>query len=269
MSKAQTKQGAGRSGTAQARTNAKGRGSTGSAGSASANGSRGGARAAGAGGQRGGSGRATAGPQRGSAGGDKTVATTSRRSSPVAKATSSKPGSVGVQRKRGLLGMSSLEATTLILSIIGLGIAVYATILHYDTSIKPFCVAGAGLVNCESVMTSSESVVFGVFPVAVLGMVFYLFMIAINGPWAWRAKFPAVMGGRFINSRPDAIKWTRVGSIVVGMGFAIYLIYAELVQIGHICLWCTGEHIVTFLLFVIIVFHASFSSGRTETPLRT
>jgi uncharacterized membrane protein len=173
-----------------------------------------------------------------------------------------------VRGNRWLLGMTGIEASTLILSVIGLGVAVYATILHYDSNIQPLCSA-SGAINCEEVMTSSQSVVFGIFPVAVLGMAFFLFMIAINTPWAWRAKFPRVLdrvGGRALSSRPGFIRWTRLGSIIVGMGFAIYLIYAELVQIQKICLWCTSVHIITFLLFVIIVFNASFSWGRTDAP---
>jgi uncharacterized membrane protein len=269
MSKAQTRQGAGRSGTARAGANGKGRRTTGGAASASANGARTGARNGGA--QRGGSGGASKGTQRGAAGGTRAVAATGGQKRPATGATAARAKSATtapVQGRRRLLGMSGIEASTLGLSIIGLGIAIYATILHFDTSLKPFCSA-TGFINCESVMTSSQSVVFGIFPVSVLGMAFFLFMIAINGPWAWRAKFPAVMGGRVLNSRPDLIKWTRLGALVVGMGFAIYLVYVELVQLSEICLWCTGVHIVTFLLFVIVVFHASFSTGRTEPSLRT
>ena len=45
------------------------------------------------------------------------------------------------------------------------------------------------------------------------------------------------------------------------MGFVLYLIYAELIQIGAICLWCTSVHVATFLIFALIVFYTSFSSG--------
>ena len=33
-----------------------------------------------------------------------------------------------------------------------------------------------GLMNCEEVTTSPQSMVFGIFPVAVLGLAFYVFM---------------------------------------------------------------------------------------------
>jgi len=58
----------------------------------------------------------------------------------------------------------------------------------------------------------------------------------------------------------------RLASVVVGMAFVMYLIYAELYQIGDICEYCTGVHIVTFLLFCITVFSAAIwgTSGKQE-----
>ena len=35
------------------------------------------------------------------------------------------------------------------------------------------------------------------------------------------------------------------------MGFVLYLIYAELLTIGSICLYCTSVHAITFALFVL------------------
>ena len=57
--------------------------------------------------------------------------------------------------------------------------------------------------------------------------------------------------------QPRTVDLARLGSVIVGMGFVMYLIYAELYQIGDICEYCTGVHIVTFLLFVITVFSAA------------
>ncbi len=50
------------------------------------------------------------------------------------------------------------------------------------------------------------------------------------------------------------------------MGFVMYLIYAEF-QIGSICEYCTGVHIVTFLLFCITVVSAAlWGLGKRNTP---
>lgn len=144
--------------------------------------------------------------------------------------------------------VTKLQLTTLILSVIGLGVSIYLTVAHYDTSVQLFC-ASKGIVNCEEVTTSPESMVFGIFPVAVLGLAFFVFMTAINSPWAWRWQLPA-------------IRWIRLASVIGGIGFVLYLVYAELIQIGAICLWCTSVHVLTFLLFSLIVFDASFSWGK-------
>ncbi len=273
MSKAQARQGSGgRSGAARSGASGKNGRTAGSASSRTASGGRaGGATASGkrASAQRSQASSQANGTQRaqanGGTGGAKRPATATAKA-PASQAA--RAVTTPARGKRWLLGMNGIEASTLILSVIGLGVAIYATILHYDANIVVACPA-TGAINCEAVMTSSQSVVFGVFPVAVLGMAFFLFMIAINSPWAWRAKFPAALdrfGGRALNSHPDVIRWTRLGAVIVGMGFAVYLIFAELVQIQKICLWCTSVHVVTFLLFVIIVFNASFSWGRTDAP---
>ncbi|MBO0831975.1 MAG: vitamin K epoxide reductase family protein [Actinobacteria bacterium] len=153
--------------------------------------------------------------------------------------------------------MGWLSLTALVLSLYGLGASIYLTIAHFDTSIRLAC-ADNGLVNCQAVTTSPESVVFGVFPVAVLGLAFFVFMVAVNSPWGWQLS----------RSMP-ALHWARLGSVIVGMGFVLYLIYAELIQINAICLWCTSVHAATFLLFVLIVFHATFAgSGRPVSTRR-
>ena len=99
--------------------------------------------------------------------------------------------------------------------------------------------------------------VFGIFPVAILGLAFYVFMVALNSPWVWRLQ---QTGSEQLSS---ILRYTRVGAVVVGMGFVLYLIYAELIQINAICLWCTSVHVATFLIFALIVFYTSFSTSTS------
>jgi uncharacterized membrane protein len=137
-----------------------------------------------------------------------------------------------------------------VLAVIGLAISAYETYAHYSGAHLLGCPAKAGgTFDCGAVITSSQSMVFNIFPVAVLGLAFYVFAVVIFSPWAWRFT-----GGAIITSRGvDAL---RLGSVIVGMGFVMYLIYAEF-QIGEICEYCTGVHIVTFLLFCITVLSAA------------
>jgi uncharacterized membrane protein len=136
-----------------------------------------------------------------------------------------------------------LQLTTWALSLFALAVSIYLTITHYDTSVSLAC-SEKGIVNCTKVTTSSQSMVFGIFPVAVLGLAFYVFMAVINSPLGWR-----------LDRRE--VKWLRLGSIIVGMGFVLYLVYAELIQIGSICLWCTSVHVATFLIFALLVYEAT------------
>ena len=138
-----------------------------------------------------------------------------------------------------------LQFTTLALAIVGLGLSAYETYAHFNGSHLAGCPTGGnGTFNCTAVITSSQSMVFGVFPVAVLGLAFYVVVTALMTPWAWRMQ-------------RREVGLLRLVSMVAGMGFVMYLIYAEVVQIQDICEYCTGVHIITFLLFCITVFSAA------------
>ena len=136
-----------------------------------------------------------------------------------------------------------LQIVTLVLALGGLGVSIYETWAHYNGS-HLFACNGNGSENCTAVITSPQSMVFGVIPVAILGLAFYVFVVAIMTPWAWRMQ-------------RREVHLVRLASMTAGMGFVMYLIYAELYQIGSWCLYCTIVHIITFLLFCITVMSAA------------
>ncbi len=126
----------------------------------------------------------------------------------------------------------------LLICVAGLGAAAYLTYAHYTSASVLACPA-TSFVNCAKVTTSSYSRIFGL-PVAVLGLVFFAFMLPLQLPAAWRSHNPLLRAG-------------RLGATVVGVGMILWLIYVELFRLDSICLWCTGVHALTFLLFVIVV----------------
>ena len=136
-----------------------------------------------------------------------------------------------------------MQLTTFLLALAGLGVSVYLTVVHFTESSLAGCSETKGLVDCTKVTTSPQSYVFGI-PVAVLGLAFYGFVVAIISPWAWRA------------ARRE-IHLLRIVSLVAGIGFVLYLLYAELFIIGSICLYCTGVHVITFVLFALTLFAAA------------
>ena len=40
---------------------------------------------------------------------------------------------------------------------------------------------------------------------------------------------------------------------LAGLAFALYLVYAELVQLHRICVWCTGVHALALALFLMTI----------------
>jgi uncharacterized membrane protein len=146
-----------------------------------------------------------------------------------------------------------MQLTTFVLALAGLGVSIYLTIAHFTESALAGC-SESGLVNCTKVTTSAQSYVFGI-PVAVLGLAFFVFLVAIMSPWAWRA-------------RRREVHLVRVAAMVAGIGMVLYLVYAELIIIGSICLYCTSVHILTFLLFVLTAFAAAAWGFKPGAPWR-
>jgi uncharacterized membrane protein len=140
-----------------------------------------------------------------------------------------------------------LQFTTFLMALAGLGVSIYLTMEHYTNGTLAGCKETSGAINCTKVTTSHQSFLYlpgWTVPVAVLGLAFYAFLVPIMSPWAWRAKWPV-------------IHWVRLAAIISGIGFVLWLIYAELFKIQAICLYCTSVHILTFLIFSLTVIAAT------------
>ena len=162
------------------------------------------------------------------------------RRSPAAAAAAPKAGSVS--EATATVGAPSRWRpwTAFVVSLAAFGVSFYLTLVHFDSSgIRLLC-SGSGTVNCEAVTTSPQSMVFGVFPVALLGLIFYTGMLVLNLPVLWRSRWRAVAP-------------LRLAAVVTGMGMVLYLLYAELFQIHAICIYCTVVHALTFILFILVV----------------
>jgi uncharacterized membrane protein len=142
-----------------------------------------------------------------------------------------------------------LRWTTLALAVAGLGVSVYLTITHYTTSVTLTCPA-RGLVNCEKVTTSPQSMLFGAVPLAVLGLAYFAVLAGLTTPRAWREP---------------SLRWVRAGMLAAGVAFVLYLVYTELFTLDAICLWCTGIHVITIALFILVAPTVA-RSGRTADP---
>ena len=124
---------------------------------------------------------------------------------------------------------------SLLLSIAGLLTSAYLTYTHFNAGAL-LCSADA-VIDCETVTTSEQSALFGI-PVAFLGLAFFAFLTVICLPFAWRV---------------EALKWVRLAAVGVGVLMVVYLVAAELLVIGKICLWCTVVHVITLALAYLLV----------------
>ncbi|HEX9122948.1 MAG TPA: vitamin K epoxide reductase family protein [Actinomycetota bacterium] len=125
---------------------------------------------------------------------------------------------------------------SLSIAVAGIAVSTYLTIAHYAGPDVLACGTG-DRVNCEVVTTSAQSTILGI-PVALLGLAWFVAMAALCVPTAWR-------------SEARSIHLVRLAATIAGIGFALWLIYAELFIIDAICLWCTVAHVLAFALFGI------------------
>jgi uncharacterized membrane protein len=123
------------------------------------------------------------------------------------------------------------------ISAAGVAVAVYLLIERLTTTKALVCPEGS-VVNCQKVTQSAQSVFLGV-PVTVWGLAFFIGMLALTLPFAWRS----------------GVAWVsplRIGSAAAGVAFVLYLIYVELFELNAICLWCTAVHVLTIALFAVL-----------------
>lgn len=128
----------------------------------------------------------------------------------------------------------------LALTLLGLAVSGYLAYEHATANATLAC-AGGGAVDCVKVTTSSYATLFGI-PVAYLGVAFFVGLL----PTAAAAFAPLPLVAALAEN-------VRLVASAVGVAMVAYLIWAE-IQVGAICLWCTGVHLVALALFVLSLF---------------
>ncbi len=130
-----------------------------------------------------------------------------------------------------------------LLSLVGVALSAYLFYAHLNTTAVLACPENA-TINCAKVTTSPQSYFLGI-PVSLLGLLFYVAFSVVN--------FPRFAAGR-------ALGILRFAMALVALGFVLWLVYAELLLVGAICLYCTGVHLVTLFIFLLVVY-SSVQSG--------
>ena len=112
------------------------------------------------------------------------------------------------------------RVASIVVAVIGLGIAAYLTVVHYAGD-APVCAIAHG---CATVQKSDYAMLAGV-PVALLGALGYIAILAALIRDDENARTAAV----FLS--------------LVGLGFSGWLTYVEIVKLDAICIWCVGSAI--------------------------
>jgi uncharacterized membrane protein/thiol-disulfide isomerase/thioredoxin len=124
-----------------------------------------------------------------------------------------------------------------LLVVLGLIVAGY---LAYVETQQVTAICGP-VGDCNAVQQSEYALLFGILPIAVLGLMGYL---AIGVAWI------VMRYGRGLWA--DAARWAMVVMVWLGVLFSIYLTFLEPFVIGATCAWClTSAVLVTLLLWVV------------------
>lgn len=142
------------------------------------------------------------------------------------------------------------------IALLGLADSAYLTYTHFHPAAL-VCKAG-GHINCAKVTESSQSEIFGHIPVAIVGLVYFFVMTVLMTPWAWQIRNEWVHRFRLI----------ATGG---AMGMVFYLVSVE-IHLKAICEYCTGVHILNFLLFFTVLaayLYRPISAGADASSRRT
>lgn len=146
------------------------------------------------------------------------------------------------------------QALLFLLSLVGTGIAVYLTTVHYEN--VPLICSTSGSVDCARVLSSSYSVIPGTtVPVTIPG----LGWCAVMAVLALAALRLSSLRRRILVAQ---LVWSLVGMLTV-----LYFVYIELVRLHTICAWCTGLHIVILLMLLITI--VQLQQATPETQIQT
>ena len=127
--------------------------------------------------------------------------------------------------------MSRGQLAGIVVSLAGVAVSIYLTVLHYQ-GVVPGCPV-TGPINCETVLSSPYAVVAGTtVPTSAAGIVWF----------AISAVSFALPLGRL------RIAWSALGLATV-----LYLVFIEIVRLGAVCLWCTASHVLVVVLFLMAV----------------
>lgn len=125
-----------------------------------------------------------------------------------------------------------------LLALAGLGVAGYLS--YVETQMVAAICGPVG--DCNAVQSSAFARLFGVLPVALLGLGAY---IAILLAWGW---------GHYRKGRLARLAGPALYAMTfLGVLYSLYLTYLELYVINAVCIWCLSSAVIMGLLLFLSV----------------
>ncbi|HEV8194724.1 MAG TPA: vitamin K epoxide reductase family protein [Ktedonobacterales bacterium] len=147
-----------------------------------------------------------------------------------------------------------------LMAIAGLAISIYLTTVHYAA--VPLVCTNTGTLDCSAVTTSSYSVVPRTnLPITIPGMLWFI----VSGGLATSA----LVLHRQQRPEPERLRLLQLLWGGAGLAFVLYLVYAEIVLIRHICEWCTVVHVLTLAIFLVALYRFQQAVVPAPAPRRT
>jgi uncharacterized membrane protein len=125
----------------------------------------------------------------------------------------------------------------LALCVFGLGVAGY--LAYVETTLTEAVCGPVG--DCNAVQQSEHARLFGLIPIAVLGVFGYVCILTVWA-WGWLGR------GRLAELAPVAV----LGLTLFGTSFSIYLTFLEPFVVGATCSWCLASAVTMTLLLLLV-----------------
>jgi len=125
--------------------------------------------------------------------------------------------------------MSRPQIVAVLVSLAGIAVSIYLTLLHY-AGVVPGCPV-TGPMNCEAVLSSPYALIAGLpVPTSAAGIVWFGVSAVL---WL----------------RP--LSWIHLAWSAVGLATVVYLVFVEIVRLGVVCLWCSAAHVLVIAIVLI------------------
>ena len=137
------------------------------------------------------------------------------------------------RRRLSLRPPDRITGTIVFFALVGLGIAIYTTVVHYVGVGALVCGRNAASSSCAQVQFSQYNNVAGI-PVSDLGVIGYLAILAT------------------LKVRGDLGRAAGFGVALSGFLFSLYLTYREAFSLHTYCEWCLGSAFCMTVLTVLL-----------------